>query len=362
MNQKYREGAAKMKKTKFIGFVGTYTKGNSEGLYSFSLDTLNGKIEQVEVAAKLDNPTYLTLSNDNTFLYSVVKDGEMGGVAAFSINKKTNELLPLNQQGSDGAPPCHVSVDSQNRYVLASNYHKGSIEVYALNAENGGINHRASVAIHVGSGPDKRQEKPHTHYAGFTPDEKYIAVVDLGVDKIFTYEIKAGTLTEVSSLSVKPGSGPRHLVFHPNQSYAYVMTEFSSEVFVLRYHAENGQFTQVQSIPTIPADFTENNQGSAIHISADGRFVYAGNRGHNSIAVFKVDQDTSELSFVEYTSTEGNWPRDFVLDPSEKFIVASNQESSNLVLFLRDTETGKLTLLSSDIAVPDPVCVKFLHN
>ncbi|AGK55545.1 lactonase family protein [Bacillus sp. 1NLA3E] len=349
-----------MEQNKFIGFIGTYTKGESEGLYSFSLDTQNGRIEHIKVAAKLENPTYLTVSHDSKFLYSVVKDGELGGIAAFSINKETGELSPLNQQGSEGAPPCHVSVDSQNRYVLASNYHKGSIEVYSLNQESGSINPKASVATHVGSGPDKRQEKPHTHYAGFTPDEKYIAVVELGIDKVFTYELNDGTINEVSSLSVKPGSGPRHLVFHPNQRYAYVMTEFSSEVLVLRYHADNGQFTQVQSIPTIPTDFTENNQGSAIHISSDGRFVYAGNRGHNSIAVFRVNQETCELSFVEYTSTEGNWPRDFVLDPTEKFIVASNQESSNLVLFSRDSETGKLTLLSSDKVVPDPVCVKFL--
>ncbi len=151
------------------------------------------------------------------------------------------------------------------------------------------------------------------------------------------------------------------MVFHPNGKYAYVMTEFSSEVIVLTYYKEDGHFTEKQYISTLPADFSENNQGSAIHISSDGRFVYAGNRGHNSIAVFSVDVETGELSFVEHTSTEGDWPRDFMFDPTEKFIVASNQESSNLVLFSRNKDAGKLTLIQADIDVPHPVCIKFLH-
>lgn len=343
---------------KFIGYVGTYTKGDSEGIYSFSLDTKEGKISEVKVAAKLDNPTYLTISNDNQYLYAVAKEGDLGGVAAFSI---AGELNFINQQMSAGSPPCHVSVDRQNRYLFSGNYHKGTVEAYSLNQENGLINPNPSIAQHAGSGPDERQEKPHTHYTGFTPDEKYVAAIDLGIDQLITYELNEGQLKEASRLTVKPGSGPRHLVFHPNQTIAYLMTEFSSEVLVLKYNPEDGSFTQLQAISTIPADFTENNQGSAIHISADGKFVYAGNRGHDSIAVFSVEGETHQLRLVELTSTEGNWPRDFVLDPTNQFVVASNQESSNLVLFKRDAATGRLTLLDSDIVVPDPVCVKFFN-
>jgi 6-phosphogluconolactonase len=158
---------------------------------------------------------------------------------------------------------------------------------------------------------------------------------------------------------VKPGSGPRHIVFHPTKPLAYVMTEFSGEVLVLQYDSTNGSLKQIQAISTLPSSFTENNQGSAIHISSDGRFVYAGNRGHNSIASFVADENGS-LSFLEHTPTEGDWPRDFALDPTESYIVASNQESGNLVLFARDKETGKLSLLQSDITVPYAVCVKFL--
>jgi len=236
----------------------------------------------------------------------------------------------------------------------------GNVAAYLTN-EDGSLQPANSIIEHTGSGPSDRQEKPHTHYSGFTPDEKYAVVVDLGIDKLITYKIEENALTEVSSLSVNPGSGPRHLEFHPNGKYAYLMTELSSEVIALEYHAEDGSFKELQYISAIPEDFTENSQGSAIHVSSDGKFVYAANRGHDSIAVFVVDQDTGKLEFVEHTSTEGAWPRDFMLDPTEKFLIASNQESGNLVLYSRDVETGKLTLLQSDVAVPYPVCVKFLN-
>lgn len=346
----------------FIGYVGTYTKGESQGIYTFTLDTQQSKITNVKVAAHLSNPTYLNISQDNQYLYSVTKEGEAGGIAAFSINNQSADLTFINSQVLDGAPPCHVSLDRKNQFVFSTNYHKGSVESYLISQENGSINPPASIIKHEGSGPDPRQEKPHTHFAGTTPDEKYLVVVELGSDQLITYTIaKDGKLTELSRLAVNPGSGPRHLVFHPNKKFAYVMTEFSSEVIVLRFNAEEGSFTEVQATTTLPEDFKENNQGSAIHISSDGRFVYAGNRGHNSIAVFNVNVETGELHFVEHTSTEGEWPRDFALDPTEKFVVASNQESSSLVLYARDMETGKLTLLQSDISVPDPVCIKFLN-
>lgn len=346
--------------TKYIGYVGTYTKGESKGIYSFTLDTSEGKISNVTLAAELENPTYLTISEDNQNLYSVVKEGDKGGIMAYSLDSETGALSPLNSQVSDGAPPCHVSVGSKKRNVFSANYHKGTIDSYLLK-EDGRIQPPSSIVEHYGNGPDSRQEKPHTHYSAFTPDEKFVIAIELGSDSIYTYKESDGILHEVNRFSVHAGSGPRHITFHPKLNIAYVMTEFSSEVIVLSYNKENGSFSEIQYISTLPEGFNENNQGSAIHISSDGNFVYAGNRGHNSIAIFQVNQENGELSFVDHTSTEGDWPRDFVLDPSEKFVVASNQESSNLVLFARDQTTGKLTLLQSDITVPDPVCVKFLN-
>ena len=348
--------------SKFIGYVGTYTKGDSKGIYSFTLDTDERKISDVKLAAELRNPTYVTVSQDNRFLYSVVKDGEAGGVAAYSVDREKGELKKLNNHVSEGASPCHVSVNKAGNQVVTGNYHKGAIELYSVNSESGSIESPQSVVAHEGKGPHERQEKPHTHFSGFTPDEKYVVAIDLGIDKLITYEINDGDLKEVNSLSVRPGSGPRHIAFHPNGKNAYIMTEISNEVVALAYDSSNGSFTELQTISTIPEDFTENSQGSAVHISKDGKFVYAGNRGHNSIAVFQVNEATGELTLVQIVSSEGDWPRDFVFDPSEKFIVCSNQESSNLVLYARDEQTGKLSLIDSDTTVPYPVCVKFLHQ
>ncbi|GER66788.1 hypothetical protein BpJC4_12590 [Weizmannia acidilactici] len=349
-----------MEHSKFIGYVGTYTKGASEGIYTFTLDPGKKQIENVKVAAKLDNPTYVNITKDNRNLYAVVKEGGQGGVAAFSVNAETGELIELNRQLSDGASPCHVSVDAAKQTVVSANYHKGTVSAYTVN-DDGSLQQAASVIHHTGSGPNReRQEKSHVHFTGFTPDEKYVVAVDLGNDTVTTYAHGNGKLTEAAVLSVRPGSGPRHLAFHPNRKFAYVMTELSNEVIALEFDEASGTFKELQYISAIPEDFTENSQGSAIHLSSDGRFVYAGNRGHDSIAVFAVKED-GKLSLVEYTPTEGNWPRDFVLDPTEQFVVASNQNSGTLVLYARDAETGKLTLLQKDIPVPDPVCVKFLH-
>ncbi|MBM7573201.1 lactonase family protein [Aquibacillus albus] len=349
-----------MANNKVIGFVGSYTKAESKGVYTFTLDKEKREITDINVAAELNNPTYLTVSKDNQFLYAVAKEGEKGGVTAFSLNEQTGELTLLNSQTSEGSPPCHVSVSSDNSNVVTANYHTTKVESYLTN-EDGSLNPAVSVMEHEGNGPHDRQEKPHMHFSGFTPDEKYIIAIDLGSDNVITYAVDNGKLTKVHTFETKPGSGPRHIAFHPNGKYAYVMTELSSEVLVLHYNEQDGSFSEVQSIPTIPSDFTETNDGSAIHLSPDGKFVYAGNRGHNSIAIFSVDESTGKLSFVEWASTEGNWPRDFALDPTGKFVVAANQKSNSLVLFERDEATGKLSLLQKDVPAPEAVCVKFLN-
>lgn len=343
----------------YRGFIGTYTKGESEGIYTFLFDAEKGKINEIRLAAKLDNPTYVAISKDNRYLYSIIAEGSHGGVAAFSLNQESGELEKINQQLTEGPNPCHVQLDSRRRYLLASNYHRGTLTAYTINEESGEVNDQPAIIEHQGKTPE---QKPHTHYASFTPDERYIVVVELGIDQILTYELVDERLKKVSCLPLPPGSGPRHLTFHPNGKYAYVMTEYSSEVIVLHYDAEKGSFSEKQKVSTIPVDFTENNQGSAIHISSDGRFIYAGNRGHNSIAVFAVDEHSGVLTFVERVTSGGNWPRDFSLDPSETYLIGSNQESGNLVLYKREPENGKLTLLTADIRVPHPVCIKFLHS
>ncbi|WP_373894289.1 lactonase family protein [Virgibacillus sp. CBA3643] len=344
---------------KYIGFAGTYTRQSSEGIYGFVLDTEAGTLTDTHVAAKVGSPTYLTISEDNRYLYSVAQEDKLGGVAAFEIDKKSGALEPINRELKEGAPPCHLDI-FQNELVTA-NYHEGTVELSNVNRQ-GGVEPVSSKIQDEGNGPHKRQEKPHMHYAGYTPGGKYVVTADLGTDELTTYQVEDGELKPVNTFHTEPGSGPRHIVFHPSGNTAYLLTELSSEVIVLDYNEDEGSFTQKQSIQAIPADFTETNDASAIHISSDGRFLYTGNRGHNSITVFQVNEDNGELKLVEHTPTGGSWPRDFVLDPSEAFVVAANQHTGNLVLFSRDKETGRLTQLDSDVDVPEAVCVKFLGD
>lgn len=345
--------------TKIIGYIGTYSTGESKGLYTFTLDTENRTISNTTIAAELVKPTYVAISEDNKNLYSLIKEGESSGVASYSIDPQTGALTLINTQVSEGVPACHISLNRNNSTVITANYHRSIVETYPV--INGELQPVSSVVQHEGSGPHERQEKAHAHFAGLTPDEEYVVTIDLGADQINTFSSKENALSKVHTLSTRPGSGPRHIVFHPNSKFAYIMTELSNEVIVLAYNAKDGSFNEIQYISTLPTGFTDNAQGSAIHISSDGRFIYAGNRGPDDIAVFNVNDTTGELTLVEHIPTEGNWPRDFALDPTEKFLVASNQESDNLTLYARDVETGKLTLLQSNVHVPNPVCVKFLN-
>jgi len=244
---------------------------------------------------------------------------------------------------------------------VTGNYHAGIVDLFQVN-EQGELEAKSSSVQHEGSGPHERQESPHVHYTAHTPDGKYIVVADLGTDELVTYKIENNELVKVHTLDVKAGSGPRHIVFHPNGKTAYLLTELASEVVVLDYDAVEGRFTEKQYIAAIPEDFTETNDAGAIHISADGKFVYTSNRGHNSIAVFSVNEEDKGLTFVEHIPTGGEWPRDFIIDPSEDYLVVANQHTGNLVLFSRNQETGKLTQLDSEVAVPEAVCVKFLAN
>lgn len=342
--------------TKYIGYAGTYTRESSQGIYKFILDVERQKLEKVEVAAKVGSPTYLAITEDQKSLYSVAQDGETGGVAAYTIDQATGDLEKINQVLTEGAPPCHL--ETYEGTLVTGNYHLGTVELHDIS--NGEVRDASSVSKHEGSGPHERQEKPHVHYTARTPDGRYVVVADLGTDELTTYEVRNNELVKAQTLKVKAGSGPRHVAFHPSKPVAYLLTELSSEVVVLDYDATDGSFTEKQYISALPEDYKGENDASAIHVSSDGKFVYAGNRGHNSIAVYQVNEETGELTWIENTLTGGEWPRDFVLDPSEKFLIASNQHTGNLVLFARDEETGKLTKLDSEVPVPEVVCVKFL--
>lgn len=344
----------------YRGFIGTYTKESSKGIYTFILDTQDEKIREIKLAAELGNPTYLAISEDQEYLYAVRAGEGEGGVAAYRINSESGALTPINSAMTEGTSPCYVAVNDKNDTVVAAYYHRGQVAIHPVKPD-GTLGPASSVIQHEGSGPNKeRQEKPHVHYSEFTPDGKYVVAIDLGTDQIVTYTLTEGRLAEVASLRVRPGSGPRHLDFHPNGKYAYVMTELSNEIIVLEYNREAGSFTELQYHTTLPEDFSGHSQGAAIHVTGDGRFVYVSNRGHNSIAVFAIEESTGKVHLVEHVSTEGNWPRDFVLDPSERYLICANERSHNLTLYKRDRETGRLSVLQKDVQAPEPVCVKFL--
>ncbi|WP_332698046.1 lactonase family protein [Halalkalibacter lacteus] len=343
--------------TKLTAYVGTYTNGESKGIYHFTMDASTGEVDGVEVSAELENPTYLTISKDNNYLYSVIKLETQGGVGAYSI-QANGQLELINYEVLDGSPPCHVSLDETNHYLFSANYHKGTAIAYKL-ADNGALTSHTSTVTHEGSGPHDRQEKPHAHFSGLTPDQKYLCVVDLGTDQMGIYHVNNGTILPYSKYTFKPGTGPRHIQFHPNQKLAYVNGELSSEVIALRYDSEAGTFNDIQYISSLPADYSEESIGGAIKISADGKYLYASNRGHDSIAVFSIDSDSGKLTLVDHTSTEGAFPRDFTIDPSGKFLLVANQNTSNIIQYAIDQETGKLTKTGVSISVPNPVCVVF---
>lgn len=337
-------------------YIGTYTKVESKGIYRLVIDRETGEVLENKHAGTMDNPTYLKISDDEKYLYSVAKDGDKGGLAAFKI-KEDGSLELLNQQVQTGNPPCYVDASSDNSIVVSANYHLGTIISYPT--KDGALGEIISEIKHTGKSVHERQEKPHAHYAGFSPDQKFVLTCDLGTDYVTTYSASSGKLEKVSDLLLTPGSGPRNLVFHPNAKYVYIMTELTSDVVVAEYNSENGELTVVQTIPSLPSDFTEDNKGSAIHISNDGRFLYVSNRGQDAIVSFQISEN-GQLSLLETVPVQGIGPRDFDLDKTGEILVATNENSNNVTIFSVNKETGKLTLLQKDIKVPEPVCVKFM--
>lgn len=297
------------------------------------------------------SPTYLAKSKAEN-LYTVTTVDGLGGAGAYDSTYQF-----LNAVTEEGAPLCYVAVDETRQLVYGANYHKGEVNVYRI-LDNGGIEAVESLYHQEETGPHKNQDHAHVHYTDLTPDQRLV-VCDLGTDRVYTYDVaENGKLTLAATFVAEPGTGPRHLVFHPTQPIAYLFGELDSTVSVLAYQ-ENGSFEKLQKISTLPEDFTGENGGAAIRISNDGRFLYTSNRGHNSIAVFEISSNGEQLSAIQNISTEGDFPRDFALNSTNEFLVCANQNSDNLTLFTRDAQTGKLTLLQKDIYAPECVCVYF---
>lgn len=359
---------------KYLLFVGTYTGKESKGIYAYRFDAASSELTPLGIAAETTNPSFLAIDPSRHFLYAVnevqdYKGGNSGAVSAFAIERDTGDrptgkLSLLNQVASRGADPCYIAFDKTGKYALAANYTGGSVAVFPVRAD-GHIGESSAFIQHVGSSANKeRQQGPHAHWIETTPDNRFAIAVDLGLDELLVYrfDAKAGSLTANNPPYTKldPGTGPRHLAFHPNGQFAYVVNELQSTITTLTYDASRGALHTMQTISTLPKDFSGSNDTAEIQVHPSGKFLFASNRGHDSIAVFSIDNHAGTLTLVDRFSTQGKTPRSFEIDPTGQFLLVANQDTNNIAVFRIDPSSGRLTATNQTLHVPSPVCLKFM--
>ena len=354
-----------------IAYVGTYTGAKSQGIYAFRVDEAgkDGPVfTPLGLAAATPSPSFLAIDSARRLVFAVNETGTFNGqptgsVSAFSADPATGKLTLINQQPSMGTAPCHVALDPTGKFLLVANYSSGSVAVFPV-AADGRLGAPSSVIQHQGHSVDaSRQKGPHAHGVTFDPAGRHVFICDLGLDRVVAYQLDAtGKLTPAAHpyASVKPGSGPRHLVFSPDARFAYVLNEMAATVTVFAYDAATGQLTEQQSIATVPADFTGQKSCAEIAIHPSGRWLYASNRGHDSLAVFAIDPVTGQLTYETTQSTGGKTPRSFAILPSARYLVMANQNSDTLRFCRVDDATGRLEPVGETVAVGAPVYVGFL--
>ena len=356
---------------KYLFFVGTYTDdgSKSKGIYAYRFDANTAEITPIGLVAETTNPSFVALHPNGRFLYAVNEVGNYkgpnsGGVSAFSIDRATGKLTFLNEVPSRGADPCYIMVDKTGKYVLVANYTGGSVAVFPV-LEDGKLGEASAFVQHTGHGSDpKRQEGPHAHSIDLSLDNRFAMVDDLGLDELLVYKFDSatGSLTPNNPKSAKldPGAGPRHFVLHPSGKFAYVVAEMHSSVTAFSNDAKTGTLKPLQTLSTLPKGFSGENDDAEIQMHPSGKFLYASNRGHDSVAVFAIDPKKGTLTSIEDTPTQGKIPRSFEIDPTGRFLFAANQKSDNIVVFRIDAKTGHLTPAGQVLEVASPVCVKFL--
>lgn len=350
--------------------VGTYTKkeghvdGKAKGISILKMDAATGALSPHTLRDGIINPSFAIFSPDGNFVYAVSETGEdvgpSGTVHAFSVNPETQELTKLNEQISHGFAPCHVNIDRQARCVFVANYVGGVVAVYPVQ-KDGSLGPASDVKQLTGKGPHAEQEASHPHSVMLSPDERFAFVPDKGADKVWVFEVDYanGKLAPAKTpfAAVHAGAGPRHLVFHPNGKFAWVINELDATVTGFRYDAAAGALSEMQTIGTLPADYKSRNACADIHLSPDGRFLYGSNRGHNSIVIYSVDATSGQLQLVGHEPTRGDFPRNFMITSDGNWLYVANQNSGNIVHFKIDHTTGKLTH-SGETQSPTPVCLK----
>jgi len=350
-------------------YVGTYTTPDRrEGIYLVRMNRKSGKLRRVGALDAGEKPSFLAIHPNGRVLYAVNEvekyNGKASGaVSSFAIARDTGALTRRNEQPSEGAAPCFVSVDRTGRVVLVANYTGGSIALLAIKAD-GSLAPAASIVHHTGTGPNaERQDAPHAHSIIVDPSNRFVLSADLGADRVFVYRLdldgKSLHHVEGGDGVMRAGAGPRHLAFHTTLPLVFVTNELDSTVATLRFDAESGKLSPLDARSTLPAGWTGTNYPADIHVAPSGRTLYVSNRGHNSIAVFSVAPATGALALEQVVSTGGAWPRNFSLDPTGRWLLVANQQSDSVVVFARDQETGRLTPTRQRIAIPSPVCLRF---
>lgn len=348
-------------------YIGTYTGAKSRGIYLSRFDAAKGQLGPPELAAETRNPTFLALHPGRPLLYAAGEFDNFGGqragsVSAFQI-EPTGKLTLLNQQASGGAGPCHLAVDRAGKCVLVANYGSGSLAAIPLQPD-GRLGEPVHAVQNQGSSINpRRQTGPHGHFIIADPDNRFALACDLGLDKVFVYRLDSDrallTPNEPPAMLITPGSGPRHLAFHPNGRTVYLLNELASTVDVFAYNPRAGTLRKLQTLSTLPEDFKGENICAEVQVHPSGKFVYASNRGHNSLAVFAVDRKSGQLSFVERQPSQGKTPRHFTLAPGGNWLLAENQDSNNVVVFRVEPKTGRLVPNGQAIEVGSPVCAVF---
>jgi 6-phosphogluconolactonase len=361
--------SGKSSEKEYLAFVGTYTaKTDSKGIYSFRFDSESGRISSLGLAAPAADPSWLTISGNGKNLYSVnelstFEGASSGAITSYALDPKTGKLTSLNQVASGGADPCFMSLDKTGKYLLVANYTGGSVAAFPI--EGGGRLGAPSAKVqHQGSGPKKEQASAHAHYITTSADNRFAFAADLGMDEVMIYRFDAahGTLTpnQTPFMKLDAGSGPRHLAFSRSEKFGYVLSELKSTVTVLAYDSKSGAFSTIQTLSTLPKDFAGENSTAEIVVHPSGKFVYASNRGHDSIAVFTIAEAKGTLTPSGIFPTQGKTPRNFALDPSGKFLLAENEESNNIVVFQIDGVSGALKAVGQPVQVPAPVDIVFV--
>ena len=355
-----------------VALLGTYTGGESRGIYVVRLDAETGALSTPQLAAEATNPAFLALHPNGRVVYAVnesdVVNGNPGGaVTAFNVNPSDGRLTQLNVESTGSRALAHVAVDATGHLVVAASYSGGYTVAFPIDAE-GRLKPHTGLIPHDGPpGPNRaRQDRPHPHSVTFSPDNHFALVADLGLDRvlIFRPDYSVGTLAnhEAAFAPLAPGAGPRHSKFSPDGKFFYVVNELNSTVTGFRYEsASPGMFAALNSPSTLPSDFTGKNSTAEIRVHPNNRFVYASNRGHNSLAVFERDLTTGELTRIEVVATGGEIPRNFALTPDGAWLLCAHQETNNLTVFRVDGDTGRLTRTSHTATAPRAVCVLFLN-